>query len=100
VKCIAAAGDGDGVLTFAEFKTAFLTGQAPPDEGGGEDDGGGEGDDGGGEGDDGGSAERRRRRRHLLSWVWEPGKVRSRAFVLCFECRMQSECFGAFKLIS
>ena len=52
-----AAGDGDGVLTFAEFKTAFLKGQEPPAEEEEEE-----------------AAERRRRRRHLLSWEWVPGK--------------------------
>ena len=63
-----AAGDNDGVLTFAEFKTAFLTGQEPPEE----------------EEEEEAARRRRRRhllssasqgaRRHLLSWVWVPGK--------------------------
>jgi hypothetical protein len=51
--CVTAAGNNDGVLTFAEFKVAFLKGQEPPAEE---------------------EEEERRRRRHLLSWVWVPGQ--------------------------
>jgi hypothetical protein len=47
---LAAAGDNDGVLTFSEFKAAYLKGQEPPEE----------------------EEEERRRRRHLLGWVWKP----------------------------
>lgn len=49
---MAAAGNNDGVLTFAEFKAAYLKGQEPPAA----------------------EEEERRRRRHLLSWVWVPGQ--------------------------
>jgi len=47
-----AAGNGDGVLSFSEFKAAYLKGQEPPAAE---------------------EEEERRRRRHLLSWVWVPG---------------------------
>ena len=51
--CFTAAGDNDGVLTFAEFKKAYLKGQEPPEEE---------------------EEEERRRRRHLLGWKWVPGQ--------------------------
>ncbi len=49
-----AAGDNNGVLSYPEFKEAYLKGQEPPE-----------------------AAEERRRRRHLLSWVWVPDKGES-----------------------
>ena len=52
-----AAGNSNGVLTYQEFKDAFMKGQEPPEEEEAEEE-----------------AAERRRRRHLLSWVWVPGE--------------------------